>query len=410
MIKLVHFADVHLGSETYGRWDPETGLSLRLTDFLASLDSIVDRALAENADLAIFAGDAYKSRDPTPTYQREFAKRILRMAQAGIEVVMITGNHDTPNAAGKAHALDIFNTLEVPSIHVMHQLSMDTILTRSDTVQIVALPWITRSVLLAHDEHKGLSLEEINDLMVEKIANIVTKPDGGFISRLDPSMPHVLVSHSTVQGGVYGSERSVMLGQEMVFPPSMITHPAFDYVALGHLHRHQVIADRPPTIYSGSVERIDFGEEGEQKGFILAEVERGGAEWQFVPLSTRPFVTIDTEAAKPDPTAQVVASIAQHDIRDAVVRLIIHTNAECEVLLRNQDINRALSPAFHVTSINRDVERPIRARLGMSDTKSLGPPELLARYFEVKGVSPERQKLLMRCAEEIMAEVEEEQS
>jgi exonuclease SbcD len=192
-------------------------------------------------------------------------------------------------------------------------------------------------------------------------------------------MPHILVSHCTMQGGVYGSERSVMLGQEMVLPPGIIAHPAFDYIALGHLHRHQVVGDRPPMIYSGSVERIDFGEEGEQKGFILAEVERGGAEWEFIPLSTRPLVTIDTEAGKPDPTAQVVAAIAEHDIRDAVVRLIIHTTAECELLLRTQEINQALSPAFHVKSINRDVERPIRARLGMSDTSSLDPIELLAR-------------------------------
>jgi len=418
MIKLVHFADAHLGSETYGRWDPETGLSIRLMDFLAALDAIVDRALSEKVDLAIFAGDAYRTRDPTPTYQREFATRIRRMAQAGIQVVMITGNHDTSNAAGRANTLAIFDALQVENVHVVDRLDVLAIITRSGPVQIVALPWIVRSTLLARDDHKGRSMDEINGLMIERIANIITNPQGGFISQLHPSLPHVLVSHCTVQGGTYGSERSVMLGQEMVLPPSLIAHPAFDYVALGHLHRHQVLNDHPPVIYSGSIERIDFGEEQEQKGFVLAEVERGAADWDFIPLSTRPFVTVDVEVALPDPrsesragpTGQVVAAIRAHDITDAVVRLIIHTTAECELLLRNQEIHQALGPAFHVASIAHDVERPLRARLGLSATDELGPAELLHRYLEVKGVSPDRQKILTDHAQSIFVEVEEGES
>jgi len=106
----------------------------------------------------------------------------------------------------------------------------------------------------------------------------------------------------------------------------------------------------------------------------------------------------------PDPTAQVVAAIRTHDIRDAVVRLIIHTTAECELLLRNQEIHQALRDAFHVASISRDVERPLRARLGVSATAELGPAELLQRYNEVKRVTPDRQEILMDHAETIFKE------
>jgi len=75
MIKLVHFADLHLGVENYGRLDPTTGLSSRLTDFLRAFDQVVDYALdeANDVDLVVFAGDAFKTRDPSPTYQRAFA-------------------------------------------------------------------------------------------------------------------------------------------------------------------------------------------------------------------------------------------------------------------------------------------------------------------------------------------------
>ena len=85
-IKLLHFADAHIDMVTQGRLDRESGLPVRVIDFLTSLDTIVERAIAENVDLVIFAGDAYKDRTPQPTYQREWGKRIMKLSQAGIPV------------------------------------------------------------------------------------------------------------------------------------------------------------------------------------------------------------------------------------------------------------------------------------------------------------------------------------
>ncbi|MEE8163877.1 MAG: hypothetical protein V3T92_07765 [Anaerolineae bacterium] len=82
MVKLLHFADLHLGVENYGRIDPATGLSTRLMDFLRAYDQVVDYALENDISLVVFAGDAYRTRDPNPTYQREFAKRIHRLSTA----------------------------------------------------------------------------------------------------------------------------------------------------------------------------------------------------------------------------------------------------------------------------------------------------------------------------------------
>ena len=75
-------AGLHIGLETHGPMNPQTGLPRRLEDFLVSLDQIVDRALAEQADLVIMAGDIYKGRDPTPTHQQLFARRIRRHPRA----------------------------------------------------------------------------------------------------------------------------------------------------------------------------------------------------------------------------------------------------------------------------------------------------------------------------------------
>ncbi len=406
MIRLLHFADLHLGMENYGRIDPATGLSTRLTDFLRSYDQVVDYALANGIGLVVFAGDAYKTRDPNPTYQREFARRIRRLSAAGIPTVLIAGNHDTPSAIGRAITVEIFATLEVENVHVAKKPEVIAIETKGGPVQVVALPWITRSALLARDEYKNKNLEEIDQLLLKRITNIVEGPDG-LISQLDRTVPTILAAHATVQGAKYGSERSVMLGQEVIMLPSLARNPAFDYVALGHIHKHQVLNEEPPVIYSGSIERIDFGEEREDKGFVVVEVERGQATWQFVKTDARPFVTVEVDARSDDPTAEVLEAIADRDIEDAVVRVIIHTAAEKEALINEDEIRRALAGAFYIAAIVKDVERKVRLRLGNQPIEEMTPHQMLERYFQVKQTPPERIKLLLEHAEEIFRELEE---
>lgn len=110
-IRIMHFADTHFGVEKYGKIDPATGLNSRLLDFRESLLRAIEIAIHENVDVAIFAGDAYKTRDPRQTEQREFAKCIRTLSEAGVPVVLLTGNHDLPVAKGKANAVEIYRTL-----------------------------------------------------------------------------------------------------------------------------------------------------------------------------------------------------------------------------------------------------------------------------------------------------------
>jgi len=119
MPKILHFADSHIDMANYGRQDPETGLPLRVMDFLKSLDQIVDTAIAEPADCVIFAGDAYKNRDPAPTFQREWGKRIMRLSRAQIPTILLVGNHDVSPSVARAHAMEEFSTLSVPHVLVV---------------------------------------------------------------------------------------------------------------------------------------------------------------------------------------------------------------------------------------------------------------------------------------------------
>ena len=120
-MRILHFADLHIGVENYGRIDPDTGLSTRLGDFLQSYDELVDYAIDTEVDLVLFCGDAYKSRDPSQTHQREFARRIARLSNARIPTFLLIGNHDTPQVIAQATALEIFPTLNVANVHIGRQ-------------------------------------------------------------------------------------------------------------------------------------------------------------------------------------------------------------------------------------------------------------------------------------------------
>ncbi len=217
-------------------------------------------------------------------------------------------------------------------------------------------------------------------------------------------MPTVLAAHVTVFGAEtrYGSQASVFLGREAVIPNSLLANPAFDYVALGHLHRHQVVREAsPPVVYSGSVERIDFGEEKEEKGFVLVELEKGRAQVEFIPLNARRFLTIEVEAKGTDPTAQVLQAIEAQDVEDKVVRVLVRTTAEREPLLKEAEIFRALEQAFHVAALVKDVERPVRLRIGGRNYEEMTARQILETYLRVKQIPQERMRALLEYADQL---------
>ena len=274
-MKIIHFADLHLGVENYGHINPETGLSSRLEDFLRALDQVVDYALGNKADLVLFCGDAYKTREPSQTQQREFAKRIKRLSEGGVPLFMLTGNHDLPNALGRATAIEIFDTLSIPRVQVANRPGIHRIQTPGGEIQIAALPWVRRSALLSREDTRTLDFNQINERLQQVLTGIITD----MAARLDPDLPSILAAHVWVLNARVGSEKSMSIGQEHMLLLSSVANPAFDYVALGHIHKGQVLNEHPPVVYSGSLERLDFGDEDDQKGFCLVEITASGNKY-----------------------------------------------------------------------------------------------------------------------------------
>lgn len=410
-MKILHFADLHLGMETYGGVDATTGLSTRLIDVLATLDEVVEYAVKNAVDLVLFCGDAYKNRDPSQTQQREFAKRLRRLSENGIPVFLLVGNHDLPNAVGRANAVEIFDTLSVNCVYVGNRLDIYRVPTRCGVVQLVALPWLKRSALLSREEGKNLGIDQVND----KLQEMMTQRLLELVSVLDPNLPTLLVAHAAVSTAKPGSERSMIVGRDPILLLGNVALPVFDYVALGHVHRHQVLMENnPPVVYAGSLERFDFGDENEEKGFYLVDIEvtdkAKRVNYKFHKVNARRFVTVtaDIIEGETDPTGVVLRAICQQQkaIENAVVRVHISLPCTLEASIRDVEINKALRVANYAV-VAKEVKQEARLRLGELTSQSLSPIEALKRYLETKKVRDERQKVLLEYGEKLIWQEEQ---
>ena len=406
-IRVLHFADVHIGMENYGKTDPETGVSSRVVDFLARMDDMIDYARDGDVDLVIFAGDAFRSRSPNQTYQREFAGRVRQLSELA-PTVLLVGNHDLPLNAAKASTIEIYQTLNVPGVWVAQDYEARRISTKRGDVVVGAAPYPIRARLLADTPVRGLTIAEQDAELERKLHEELEALSAGADELADDGTPRLLTGHFSVAGAVWGSERSVMLGRDVIVDLAAVADPRWDYVALGHIHRHQNLTEQdaaaPPVVYSGSLERIDFGEEKDSKGFCWVELARGDTTWTFVQAPTRKMLTLTADCrAIENPTGEVLEAMKRQDLQDAVVRLVIKLTPESETLLKDGVIVNELKRAgvFHIAGIRREVDRRARSRLGVSP-EGLTALELLERYFESRDVEAGRREELLRVAREIV--------
>jgi exonuclease SbcD len=406
MPTILHFADAHIDMANYGRHDPVSGLPMRVLDFLKSLDTIVDTAIKEKVDLVLFAGDAYKDRNPAPTFQREWGRRVMRLSRAGIPTLLLVGNHDTSPALGRAHTLDPFNTLEVPYVTVLdHPMFLGPSDLWDLPLQVIALPWVSRSGLIASQELTSNEPEHVNQAIEERLGVIVHE----MLDEADPNLPVVLTAHASVQGAVYGGERTVMLGGDLLLPGSVVRDPRLDYVALGHIHKSQNLNEQahPPVIYPGSIERVDFGEAADNKFFVIAHVEHGHTEVEWRKIDgIRPFIDRHLHLkSQEDVTGQLLKALPHAPkLEGAIVRLVLEYPREWEALIDEAALREYASGAFEFHLIKRPMVEA-RARLAQEEgVSSLTPLELLDRYWRSSHVSPSEHTSLQKLAEGIMEE------
>jgi exonuclease SbcD len=269
----------------------------------------------------------------------------------------------------------------------------------------------------AESQSEGAGTAQVYDELVKRLLELVET----WLEKIDPGLPVILTAHGSVEGAIYGGERTVMLGSDLVLPASLVRDPRLDYVALGHIHRSQNLNenkhnprgyDHPPVIYPGSIERVDFGEAGDRKYFVMASVERGQATLEWRELSgIRPFVDRYVQLRKQeDITEQLLGALPSPDeLAGTIARLVVDYPREWDDLIDEAALHRhtAACLEFHL------VKRPeMKTRIRIPENQSIGslsPYELLDLYWKANHTQPEEAAILRRLAKGIIEQPDKEE-
>ncbi|MFH1461898.1 MAG: exonuclease SbcCD subunit D [bacterium] len=404
MIKFFHTADIHLGVENYGKVDSKTGIHSRLLDFKDSLKLLVDKAIEEKIDFFLFCGDAYKTAFPTPTQQKILMQEFFRLQFAGIPVISVVGNHDHPLSFGKINSLDVLEYLPLNDLYVFSKPEILKLETKNGPIQIVGIPWPTRNNVIADKQFHLKSSQEITEYLSQAITQIIQN----LAEKLDKNIPAILAGHLTVSTGIFsGSEKCAVFGNDPIFLPSQLALPCFDYVALGHLHRHQNLNKNgyPAVVYSGSIERIDFGERKEEKGFcsVIIDFKKDDkkCDFEFIKLNTRPMIQIEVVLKNNlDQTLQILDAIKKYEIKDSILKIIYHVPDGKKDDVDLKEIQQACIDAINLVSIvpvRKPIEREQRASLSID----MDINTLLEKYLQTKDFDQDHKKIIIKKAQEL---------
>jgi DNA repair protein SbcD/Mre11 len=407
-INLLHVSDIHFGSgESHGRINPVTGLNVRFEDFVAALTRVVDYALQNDTHIFLFSGDAYRNASPEPIYQKMFAGQLKRLSDANIKTILVVGNHDQILRSSQSHAMSVFQTLEVPGLLTIDRPTCLRLDTAGGALQLIGLPHITRHQLMTLDKYKDLTAGEIDRVLVDHIRDLLR----GYYLELDPTIPTVVTAHMATDNALAGIEAELLVGYTLTFPCEIFIDKRIDYVALGHIHKYQILRpENPAIVYAGSLERVDFGEEKEDKGFVAVRLERGKTTYAFHSIGPRPFVTVDVDLTdSEDPGAALLAKLKEALVPGCVMRLRYKIDQEQISAVDEESLRAAAASALSIRLQAEIIPSHRRARMPqLNETAALSPLTALDTYLSEVAPDQARRERLLNRAKKIMRKVSAE--
>lgn len=285
-MNILHTSDWHIGKRLMDRE--------RLPEQIAALDEIVRICDERDVDLVLVAGDVFDTYMPSADAEEVFFRAVKRIAGEKRAVVIVSGNHDdgvrlaasAPLAAEEGIYLfgggyDVVPVGGKRAVKAVASGEGYVVIAnaRGEQVYINALPYPNEA---------RLKEEKTDESYADKLRRWIVRGEAGFSG----NMPHILLSHLFVAGGkVSESERDIDLGGARAVPVSLFS--AFDYVALGHLHKPQKLGEN--VRYSGSLLQYSF-DEFEKKQVILLHTQEKSLEIEEIPLSSgRKLVRLEEE-------------------------------------------------------------------------------------------------------------------
>lgn len=371
-MRLVHISDTHLGFSAYSRIEPHDGVNQREQDVYEAFQQAIDKTIALRPDIVVHAGDLFDNVRPQNRAIDFALRQLLRLSQAGIETVLISGNHSTPRMRETGSIFRIFEHLG--HIHPVHG------------------PGCERVV------HDDLTIHAVPHSASPPLAEVV-----GSISPSKESRWNVLLLHA----GILGSNTYKMDEFNEQTVPVDALSDGWDYIALGHYHEHKRVRDK--AYYSGSTERFGFGEIGQKKGIVEVDLESG--KHSFHELKIREIIDLPaldaTGLASSEILKEARTTISATAIEDRIARLIIsNVSAEAYRSLDSSGIRRLGSSALHF-ELRIDSAETDRSAVSTSDTQIGLLAEEFRKYVAALDMPDSKKSRLMEMGVPYLEKVQE---
>jgi DNA repair exonuclease SbcCD nuclease subunit/predicted GIY-YIG superfamily endonuclease len=304
-VKILHTADSHIGSGWPARLRHDR--PRRGDDLVDSYRRVLSQSSARGVDLVIHAGDVFDRPHPSAHALVAAAEPLLDAAVAGIPVVVIPGNHERCAIPGTV-------LLAHPNIRILDKPATCTFSMRGTRIAVSGFPCLRRDAAARFDE--ALDATEWH----RQEADI-----------------RILAVHQTFESATCGPGNYRFRSGDDVVERDAVPG-AFDYVAAGHVHRHQELTRRdgsgPPIVYAGSPDRISFAETDEPKGYVLVDAAPGALTHSFVEHDVRPMSVWPMD----------VSGMTQRQIRSAVRDLLtsLPRRALAQLRLTGRTTRRAM--------------------------------------------------------------------
>ena len=350
-MKIITFADAHIGISTYSTIDPKTNLNTRVLDSLNGIDQIINYAEENNIKYILFAGDMFKNALPSPTLVREINKRIKASAEKGIKWIIQDGNHDVSPLETAKSALDPLSTLKVENVE--HTRFEKTYMI-DNNIRVLVLPTYTTQ-------------EEVENILSKYNDNIKTIVMGHFTS-LNAKLNDWLIASNEDAIDIKIFQKSNILA-----------------VVLGHLHKHQILNTNPLSYYCSSTIRTDFNEEHDKKGFVVLDIDNNyNVSYIFKEIKTQEFLSVKMDLVGEDDAQANVMAYLNHikkDLIDKVVRVQLTLDKENNIddneileFLKNNNVS-------YIANISKifDREQLIRNK---DINEQITEEEALREYFK----------------------------
>lgn len=309
--KFTHITDIHLGS--YQGGTEAGGLNSRFLDFVKTLNESIDFTIQKKSDFCLITGDIFRHKDPQPIEFDAFASAVKRLMDANIMTYIVLGNHDIFLSHKLKNSISALKTLGLKNIHISEVPELLYFKAGGESICIQTMPYQAMSLL-------GLDTsDEVSLYVIKKINEMYTQ-----IKDVDHK---IFAGHFSISDSVIGAEQqTINKFNEPVIPRNVFKDKDYLYGAMGHLHRYQVVMKKPLIVYGGSINRTDFNEWKEDKGFVYC-VQDKKFDYEFVKVNAQTFIDLEYNLEDNENPEEFVLNDLKEkkeQLNGAVVRIVVN--------------------------------------------------------------------------------------